>query len=112
MFINTWRGGYFMVFTLKLFGKNEERGERRCGKCIRTGHNSRNCTREAWQDGDLWPPVQSDSEEEEKVEEKAEEQATEEEEEEEEDIERRKTVQIGGKHNITRVEFVMSSYYF
>ncbi len=60
-------------------------GQRRCGNCQRTGHYSSTCTREAWKE-DLWPPVQSDSEEEEEPEEEAveeEEEATEEEEDEE-----------------------------
>ncbi len=30
-----------------------------------TGHYSITCTHEAWKEGDPWPPVQSDSEEEE-----------------------------------------------
>ncbi len=42
-----------------------------------TGHNSRTYTREAWKEGDHWPPVQSDSDEEE-VEEEAEEDIEEE----------------------------------
>ncbi len=52
------------------------------------------CTHEAWKEGDLWTPVQSDSEEEGEAEEEdveeeeeAEEQATEEEAEEEEEYE-------------------------
>ncbi len=35
----------------------------------RTEHYRSNCTHEAWKEGDLWPPVQSDSEEEEEAEE-------------------------------------------
>ncbi len=71
------------------------------------------CTREAWKEGDPWPPAQSDSEEEEEVEteiieKEAEEQATQEEEEEdqateedgddEEDEKRKETELEGGKH--------------
>jgi hypothetical protein len=43
-----------------------------------TGHYSSTCTREAWKEGDLWHPVQSDNEEVEETEE-VEEEATEEE---------------------------------
>ncbi len=63
-----------------------------CGNCQRTGHYTSTCTHEAWKEGDLWPPVQPDSEEEGEAEEEdveeeeeAEEQATEEEAEEEEE---------------------------
>ncbi len=52
---------------------------RRCGNCQRTGQNSsRTYTYEAAKEGDIWPPVQSDSEEEEAEEEAFEEEAEEE----------------------------------